>query len=90
MLKAKFTSHGADSITVEYVDGFTDQKNFRTFIKNGSYVYELIGMNARPHQVCERLSSQGSTLMCVDGQDFAEKIRSEYRKMRAADKKVMA
>lgn len=90
MTKAKFTSHGADSVTIEYVDDFSGLKNCRTFIKKNSYVYELVGMNAHQHQVCENLSSQGPTLMCVEGQDFADKIRSEYRKMRAADKKAMA
>ena len=88
MTKAKFTSHSSDSVTVEYVDDFSGEKNCRTFIKNGSYVYELVGMNAHQHQVCENLSSRGVTLMCVDGQDFADKIRAEYRKMRTADKKA--
>ena len=89
MKKAKFTTHGNDSVTVEYVDVATGEKCCRTFVRKGSYVYELVGMSASEHQVFEKLSSRGSTLMCSDGQDFAEKIRAEYRKMRASDKKGM-
>ena len=87
---AKFTSHGPESVTIEYTDNLSGLKSCRTFIKKASYVYELIGMNARQHQTCAKLCSQGAALMCADGQDFTDVIRAEYRKMQTANKKAMA
>lgn len=89
-MKAKFTSHGTGAVTVEYTDVMTDLDCCRTFVQKGVYVYELIGGNAHEHQVCEELSWSGVTLMCHEGQDFTDKIRAEYRKMRLADKKTLA
>ena len=90
MTKAKFTSHGADSVTVEYTDLMTDLDECRTFTRQGKYVYELIGNNGATRQICDKLSSRGSTLMCYEGSDLTDKIRAEYRKMRQAAKKELS
>lgn len=39
-------------------------------------------------QLCERLSSRGSTLMYSDGTRLVDLVRREYRAMRAAEKRA--
>ena len=86
MTRATFTTHGRQSVTVEYTDVLSDLPQCRTFIAKGRYVFELIGVSGRERQVCERLQTRGVTLM-IDA-DLLPIIRAEYQKMRRADKKL--
>ncbi len=83
MAKAKFTTHGASSVTVEYTDVITEERRERTFSRTGSYVYELIGPYGRERQVCDRLERLGNTLMCNRDRPLIDVIRREYKSMRS-------
>ena len=88
MTRATFTTHGRQSVTVEYTDVLSDLPQCRTFIAKGRYVFELIGVSGRERQVCERLQIRGVTLMIDADADLLPIIRAEYQKMRRADKKL--
>lgn len=86
MANAKFTIYGSCAVTVEYDDVASGLRQSRTFASYGRYIYELIGMDGRKRQACERLSHMGSTLMVHEpGEDILPIIRREYRRMRRAD-----
>lgn len=82
MNRTKFTSHGANSCTVEYTDDL-DQRVSRTFVARAGFVYEIIGFSGeRVQQVCERLSRRGNTLSIGGSQEVIDIIRREFRAMR--------
>lgn len=83
--RATFTTHGAGAVTIEYTDAETDIRESRTFVRQGRYIYELLGATgSRQQQMCEGLTTRGVTLMADDDARFQEVIRREYKKMRRA------
>jgi len=67
-----------------FVEGETIERTF-TVRRDGErgYVYEELA-NGDRRQVCERLDSQGSTIMS-DAATLIDVIRREHRRARAAD-----
>lgn len=97
-MKAKFTTDKyCGSVSVEFDAESPDFDNYETVRKTrtfscpstGGYVIEHIG-NGNTAQVCERLSSRGSTLHCSNSDNLPALIRREYRAMVRASKKAEA
>lgn len=80
-MKAKISQDQYGYVTAEYDAG--DRRISRTFMvpENGGYVREQWG-NGEWRQVCNGLSSQGSTLSCSSRAGLLGLIRDEYRAMR--------
>ena len=77
----------------EYTDVESDARFIRTFVAPaaGGYVREIFNPMKDGHQVCERLSSTGVTLMWRPTMGYlSDLIRREYKKARAADIRRMA
>ena len=72
-------------VELEYTDWYGERRS-RTFVvrRDGErgYVYEVVDGGGR-WQVCERLSSQGSTLM-ADADTLLAVIRREHKRSRAS------
>ena len=85
-MKAKFRILVDGTVSIDYDDVIGDRVE-REFIcpVEGGYVRERVGNGYR--QVCERLSSGGSTLMVSNRKSLIDVIRSEYRAMRRNDNK---
>ena len=97
-MKAKFTTDKNDgSVSVEFDTESPDFDNYETIRKtrtfscprDGGYVIEHIG-RGNTVQVCERLSSRGSTLHCSGSDSLPALIRREYRAMVRANNKAEA
>ena len=97
-MKAKFTTNPHHpSVTVEFDTESPDFDNYETIRKTrtfscprtGGYVVEHLG-NGNTTQVCERLSSRGSTLHCSNSDNLPALIRREYRAMMRANKQDCA
>ena len=97
-MKAKFTTNKFDaSVSVEFDAESPDFDNYETVRKTrtfscpraGGYVIEHIG-NGNTAQVCDKLSSRGSTLRCSGSDKLPELIRREYQAMVRANKKAEA
>ena len=95
-MKAKFTTDKFDaSVSVEFDAESPDFDNYETIRKtrtfscprDGGYVIEHIG-RGNTAQVCERLSSRGSTLHCSSSDNLPALIRREYRAMVRANNKA--
>lgn len=89
-MRAKFAADQTYRVTLEYDgdDYFGEPKRVsRTFScpMNGGYVLEFDGRDWK--QVCDRLSSTGSTLHCSSRSNLLAMIRREYKAMRRADKR---
>ena len=80
-MKARITSDAGGYVTAEYDNG--DLRISRVFIcpPDGGYVREQYG-NGEWKQVCDGLSSRGSTLHCSSRAKLLGMIRTEYRAMR--------
>jgi hypothetical protein len=81
MSKTRFTRHDSGAVTIEYDRDEQDSRIERTFFASGSYVYESLP-NGERRQVCDRLSTRGSALMCTDHSALIAVIRREYNAMR--------
>ena len=95
-MKAKFTTDKNDgSVSVEFDAESPDFDNYETIRKTrtfscpraGGYVIEHIG-NGNTAQVCDKLSSRGSTLHCSSIDKLPALIRREYRAMVRANNKA--
>jgi hypothetical protein len=86
-MRTKITADAQGRVTMAYVD-WQGERRLRTFVcpANGGYVRETYASGSNP-QVCERLSSAGSTLSVSSRSGLLELIRREYRKMRRAEKR---
>lgn len=85
MAKASITADDFGHVTLSYdLEGERVIRSF-TCPDEGGYVSELTMRGV--YQVCERLSSRGATLMCGNRFGLIDKIRREYRAMRAAEKR---
>ena len=86
-MKAKFSTDIAGRVTVEYDSG--DVRVSRTFTcpQEGGYVRERLS-GGRWEQVCEKLTSRGSTLACASREKLIDLIRAEYKEMRRAEKRA--
>lgn len=84
-MKTRFTSHGRDGCSVRFFDELADRDVERTFVRSGREVHELLGLEGRQRQVCERLSWLGPTLIISKDVDLIDLIRWEWKKARAAD-----
>lgn len=82
-MKAKFTTHGNDAITVEYIDPVTDLPCTRTFVRRQWYIYELVSTLGEI-VVCKRLCHYGEVLTVTQETDMLELIRHQYMKMKHA------
>lgn len=87
-MKAKFTSHSATAVTIEYTDA-CDVRQTRTFEQRGTYVWELVGYEGRAHQVTKRMGLSGGTLRVTGTESLVSVLRREYKAMQAADKRAM-
>ena len=87
-MKAVFTSHGHDSVTIKYLDKVFDLIENRTFIRRGHYVLE-IGFNGYERQLCKGLSICGITLMVDDSVDLIDVIRKEYKIFKREQSKIL-
>lgn len=87
MTKTKFTINRDGSVTVEYSCHMTEVRVSRTFLcpPNGGYVREKGG----GRQVCTALDFTGPALVSPSRAELPALIRREYRRMRAADKKLL-
>lgn len=77
-------TEGNNSVTINYDDALSGERITRKFFSGGMYVKESDSAKRYP-QVCERLSSTGSTLMATS-ETLAAVIRREYNAMRRAEK----
>ena len=84
-MKTKFTSHGRDACTIRFFDEMADKDVERTFVRSGREVHELLSLEGRQRQVCERLERLGATLIISKDCDLIHLIRWEWNKARAAD-----
>lgn len=90
-MKAKFATDPAGHVSLEYdatdYDGVT-RRITRVFLapRGGGYVREYLEHGKSP-QVCERLSSTGSTLSVTSREKLLDLIRKEYRAMCRSEKK---
>lgn len=89
-MKAKFSTDIAGRVTVEYDSG-EGVRVSRTFTcpQEGGYVRERLS-GGRWEQVCEKLTSRGSTLACAGRDKLLGLIRAEYKAMRRAEKRARA
>lgn len=92
-MKARITADSMGYVTLSYddTDYFDDATRItRVFVcpPDGGYVREQI--NGEWKQVCDGLSSMGSTLSCSSREKLADLIRREYRAMRRAEKREAA
>lgn len=88
--RTHFTFDGTD-VVLTYTDAYTLEPVTRSFyVRGGSesrsgYVYERAPRDDR--QVCNGLASMGPTLSCCRDPDaLMNCIRTEYRRMRRAEK----
>ena len=88
-MRTVFTSHGLDSCSIKYWDKLLDLVQTRTFIKNGSYVFELIGSNGYQKQLCKNLSHDGITLIHNDSLDLVDTIKKEYKRFKYKQSKFL-
>lgn len=90
-MRAKFTYDSlSDTVALAYdVEDYegVDRRVTRYFScpSDGGYIYEYFGHGGR-RQVCEKLSSRGSTLIARDPKDLLRIIRREYRAMRRVER----
>lgn len=84
MAKTRITTDTNGSVTIEYDHAIHDERITRTFRcpVDGGYVRE------GNSQVCDRLQSRGSTLMCSSRSALPGLIRREYRAMRRAESNI--
>lgn len=88
MSKTRFTQHDSGAVTIEYDRDEQDSRIARTFFASGGYVYESLP-NGERRQVCDRLSTRGSTLTAPnDSAKLINVIRREYRAMRRREAQV--
>lgn len=85
MAKASITADDFGRVTLSYDSECERVIRKFTCPDEGGYVRELTAEGTV--QVCERLSSRGATLMCGTRFGLIDKIRREYRAMRAAEKR---
>lgn len=84
-MKAKFTLDSNGSVLLER-DNFSGDRVSELYFSNGRYVFAYRN-NGNHMQVCEKLHTRGSTLMCgKDGNDLLTLIRCEYRKFQRSEK----
>ena len=85
-MKTKFTLNPNGSVTIAYDDmGESIVRDFYTGKSDGlSYVYDGHGK-----QICDRMRESGSTLMS-SRDALISTLRTEFRKMRADEKKYAA
>ena len=77
------------TVMLEHDDVITGQRRERVFMvpSCGGYVVEWIKDSWK--QVCEGLSSRGTTLFIQDRENLLKAIRREYRVMRRIEKRAM-
>ena len=82
-MKTTIKSDSIGFVTVSYDDCISGDRVTRTFFcpTGGGYVREQDSRQQYP-QVCDRLSSRGSTLTCKSRDNLIDLIRHEYRAMR--------
>ncbi len=89
-MKAKFTIDSIGRVTISYddetLDGVIRVERTFTCPEDGGYVREYLS-NGELKQVCDRLASMGSTLMCSSRADLPALIRREYRALRRFEKR---
>jgi len=92
-MKTKITVDSNHYVTVERDDLFSGERTTTTYfaphLSNGQAGYVRIADRAgRFPQVCERLSSTGSTLMATP-ENLPAVIRRELRRRYAADRRIL-
>jgi hypothetical protein len=86
----KMTDHSKNSCSIEYFCIDYDIKRSRLFSapQQGGYVVEIFNPMRDGHQVCEKLSSSGITLLWRPSMGhLSALIRKEYRKAQADAKR---
>jgi hypothetical protein len=86
-MRARFSVDQSGGVTVSY-DAAFDVRVTRYFVcpLEGGYVQEYVNSHNNWSQVCDRLSSRGSTLRCSSRDNLLKLIRREYHAMRRANK----
>lgn len=86
--KISYSSIQKSIVIAEYDDCITGERRHREFMvpASGGYVREWVRGDWK--QVCDGLSDRGATIYLNAGGDLLAVIRSEYRAMRRAEKKI--
>jgi hypothetical protein len=87
MTKTTIRSIANNRVEISFDDALSGDRVVREYsaASNGGYVYDQ-----NEKQVCDRLSSRGSTLRWNATAPLADLIRCEYRAMRASEKREEA
>lgn len=88
MSKMQITIGDSGHVELAYTEADSGDQIARTFTcpVDGGYVREF-KTDGDLKQVCDKLSSQGSTLMASSRATLADVIRREYKAMRASEKR---
>jgi hypothetical protein len=91
MSKTQITAQDDRHVYITFTDLLSDEQItmeiWAPIPKEGGYSYVRYNDGK---QLCEKLSSRGSTLMYKDGTKLVDLVRREYSAMRAADKRRAA
>ncbi len=91
MSKTQITAQDDRHVTITFTDLLSDEQItmeiWAPVPKEGGCSYVRYNGDK---QLCDKLSSRGSTLMYRDGTKLVDLVRREYNAMRAADKREAA
>lgn len=92
MNRTKITEHDDRRVTITFMDRRRDQmvtmEIWAASPPPSGWSYVRYSDGSGDRQLCDRLSSQGSTLTYYEGTKLVDLVRREYRAMRSAEKRA--